>query len=58
MTIRISPDFSAFIVVDDERVTHVVSLDTSRDPAPAAPKQAAFPAFMADPGYQLYSKED
>jgi hypothetical protein len=56
MTIRISPDFSAFIVVDGEKVTRVVSLDLSRE-APA-PKQAVFPALVADPGFRLFSKED
>jgi hypothetical protein len=65
MTIRISPDFSSVIVVDDDQKTCVVPLDPARDTNPddatvVDPRRLAeahpdwlFPAFVADPGFRL-----
>jgi hypothetical protein len=61
MTIRISADFSSFVVVDEEQKSYVVPLDPSRDTTPSEepahrdPDWVAFPAFVADPGSQLIS---
>ena len=62
MTIRISADFSSFVFVDDEQKSHVVPLDPSRDigdmdgftiSTDQNSGRALFPAFAADPGFQL-----
>jgi hypothetical protein len=67
-TIRISSDFSSLIVVDDDQKSEVVTLDPARDtnPADAAvvdPRPLAaghpdwlYPAFLADPGFQLFTQ--
>jgi hypothetical protein len=69
MTIRISPDFSSFVVVDDEQAPSLVPLDPSRDAIAAhAPdctssarpdaEWARFPAFAADPGFRLIPESE
>lgn len=67
-SIRISPDFSSLILVDDDQKSYVVPLDPARDanpddatvvdPGPLAEEHPdwLYPAFLADPGFQLFTQ--